>query len=196
MAEIIVTVEDPRRDPIIRIHPWLYDLSGEQRAPTPLGIKVLRGLSPVRQALLASGTLPEQQFASWQEIPCDRIRIGDDKSPPALEPPPAVDATTRDKTLAQLARALEAASTEPIEQHHTGFGYIFVAKLREPHYLGFALGADWPMPVLEVHRLNRDTGTNEPLKLTAALAASDIPGILEIYRAAKAAPNGAGHVDH
>jgi hypothetical protein len=51
------------------------------------------------------------------------------------------------------------------------------------------------MPVLEVHRLNRDTGTNEPLKLTAALAASDIPGILEIYRAANAAPNCAGHVD-
>lgn len=196
MAEIIVTVEDSRRDPIIRIHPWLYDLSGDQDAPTPLGIKVLRGLSPVRQALLASGTLPEQQFASWQEISCDRIRIGDDKSTPALELPPAADATTRDKTLAQLARALEAASTEPIEQHKTGFGYIFVAKLREPHYLGFALSADWPMPVLEVHRLNRDTGTNEPLKLTAALAVSDIPGILEIYRAAKAAPNGAGHVDH
>jgi hypothetical protein len=142
MAEIIVTVEDSRREPIIRIHPWLYDFSGDQDAPMPLGIKVLPGLSPVRQALLASGTLPEQQFALWQEISCDRIRIGDDKSPPALEPPAAADATTRDKTLAQLARALEAASTEPIEQHKTGFGYIFVAKLREPHYLGFALSAD------------------------------------------------------
>jgi hypothetical protein len=196
MAEIIVTIEDSGRDQIIRIHPWLYDLSGDQNEPTPLGIKVLQGLSPVRQALLASGALPEQQFASWQEIPVNRIRIGNDKSPPTLEPPPAVDATTRDKTLAQLAKALEATSAEPIEQHKTGFGYIFVAKLREPHYLGFALSADWPLPVLEVHRLNRDTGLNEPLKLTAALAASDIPGILEIYRAAKAAPNGAGHVDH
>jgi hypothetical protein len=195
MAEIIVTVEDSGRDQIIRIHPWLYDLSGDQNDPTPLGIKVLRGLSPVREALLASGTLPEQQFASWQEISCDHIRIGDDKSPPALESPPAVDATTRDKTLAQLARALQAASAEPTEQHKTGFGYIVVAKLQEPHYLGFALSADWPLPVLEVHRVNRDTGTNEPLKLTAALAASDIPGILDIYRAAKAAPNGAGHVD-
>lgn len=195
MAEIIVTVEDSGRDQIIRIHPWLYDLSGNQNDPTPLGIKVLRGLSPVRQALLASGTLPEQQFASWQEIPCDRIRIGDDKSPPALELPPAVDATTRDKTLTQLAKALEAVSGEPIEQHTAAFGYIFVAKLREPHYLGFALSSDWPLPVLEVHRLNRDTGTNEPLKLTTALAASDVPGILEIYRAAKAAQNGAGHVD-
>jgi hypothetical protein len=195
MAEIIVTVEDSGRDQIIRIHPWLYDLFGDQNDPTPLDIKVLRGLSPVRQALLASGTLPEQQLASWQEVPCDRIRIGNGKSPPALEPPLAVDETTRDKTLAQLAKALEAASAEPIEQHKTAFGYIFVAKVREPHYLGFALGADWPPPVLEVHRLNRDTGSNEPLKLKAALAATDIPGILDIYRAAKAAPNGAGHVD-
>lgn len=196
MAEIIVTVEDSGRDPIIRIHPWLYDLSGNHNEPAPLAVKVLRGMSPVRQALLAAGTLAEQQFASWQEITCDHIRIGSDQSAPALVPPPAVDATTRDKTLAQLAKALEAASAEPIEQHKTGFGYIFVAKLREPHYLGFALSADWPLTVLEVHRVNRDRGSNEPLKLAAELAASDIPGILEIYRAAKAAPNGAGHVDH
>ena len=196
MAEIIATVEDSGRDQIIRIHPWLYDLSGDQNDPMPLGIKVLRGLSPVRQALMASGTLTEQQFASWQEMPVDRIRIGNDKSPPVLEPPPAVDGTTRDKTLAQLARALEAASADPIEQHKTGFGYIFVAKLQESNYLAFALSADWPMSVLEVHRLNRDTGSNEPLNLTATLAAHDISGILEIYRAAKSAPNGAGHVDY
>jgi hypothetical protein len=195
MAEIIVTVEDSERDQIIRIHPWLYDLSGDQNNPTPLSIKVLRGLSPIRQALLASGTLPEQQFASWQKIPFDCIRIGDEKSPPALEPPTAVDATTRDKTLAKLASALQAASTEAIEQHRTGFGYVLVAKLREPHYVGFALSADWPLPVLEVHRLNRDTGSNESLPLTAALTASDIPAILEIYRAAKAGLNGAADVD-
>jgi len=196
MAEIIVTLEDSGQDQIIRIHPWLYNLSGSQNDPTPLGIKVLRGLSPVRQALLASGALPEQQFASWQEIPCDRIRIGADKSAPVLEPAPAVDVTTRDKTLAQLAKALQAASGDSIEQHKTGFGYIFVAKLREPHYLAFALGQDWPLSVLEVHRLNRDTGSNESLKLTTPLAASDIPGILEVYRAAKAPQNGAGNVDH
>jgi len=195
MAEIIVTVEDAGRDQIVRVHPWLYDLSGDQNEPTPLGVEVLQGLSPIRQALLASGTLPEQQFASWQEVPSDRIRIGDDESPPALEPPPAVDATTRDRALAQLAKALQIACAEPIEQHKTGFGYVFVARLHEPHYLGFALSGDWPLRVLEVHRLDRDAGSNESVPLTAALTAADIPGILEIYRAAKAAPEGAGHVD-
>lgn len=195
MAEIIVTVEGSARDQIIRVHPWLYDLSGDQISPLPLGIKVLQGLSPIRQALLSSGTLPEQEFASWQKIPSGCIRVGDDKFPPALEPPPAVDANTCDSALAKLAGALQAASAEPIERHRTEFGYILVAKLREARYLGFALSADWPLPLLEVHRLNRDTGSNEPLNLTTALTASDIPKILEIYRAAKAAPNVGADVD-
>jgi hypothetical protein len=195
MAEIIVTLEDTRREPIIRVHPWLYELSRESSGPLSMRIKVLKGLSPVRQALLASKLLPEQQLSAWENVLCDRIRIGDDKSPPILESSPQVDATTRDRLLSQLTEALKTVSGNPIEQHSTAFGCIVVAKLQEPHYLAFALGADWPLPVLEVHRLNRDTGSNEPLKLTTALAASDIPGILEIYRAAKAAPNGAGHVD-
>lgn len=196
MAEIIVTLEDTRREPIIRIHPWLYELSGKSSgAPSPLRIKVLRGLSPVRQALLARGGLLEQQLSTWEKVPCDRIRIGNDDSPPVLESPPPVDAITREKTLSQLADALKNASGTSVEQHPTAFGYIVVAKLEEPHYLAFALGTDWPMMVLEVHRLNRDDGSTEPVTTSTALSGSDIPGILELYRAAKTSPIGGNHVD-
>jgi hypothetical protein len=196
MAEVIVTLKDARAEPTVGIHPWLYQLSGEDPEPAPLRVKVLRGLSPVRQALLANGMLPEQRLATWQDITCARIRIGDDGAPPALEPPPEVDPTTRDKVLSRLAEALQAASGTPIEKHATAFGCILVAKLAEPYYLAFALGADWPMPVLEVHRLNRDRGTNESLKIAAAPDAPDFPAILEIYRAAKSSRQGEGHVDH
>ena len=196
MAEIIVTLEDDRREPIIRIHPWLYDLAGKTSgAPSPLRVKVLQGLSPVRQALLARGVLPEQQLSTWEKVSCDRIRIGDYDSPPVPESPPPVDTTTREKTLSQLAEALKNASGTTVEQHSTGFGCILVARLEEPHHLAFALGADWPMMVLEVHRLNRDDGTTETMKTSTTLSAADIPGILEIYRAAKTSPIGGNHVD-
>lgn len=196
MAEIIVTLEEARRDPIIRIHPWLYDLGGKTSGPpSPLRLKVLQGLSPVRQALLAGAVLPEQQLSTWDKVPCDRIRIGEDDSPPVLESPPSVDTTTREKALSQLTEALKDASGTPVEQHPTGFGCIVVARLEEPHYLAFALGADWPMNILEIHRLNRDAGTTEPMKTSAALSAPDVPAILEIYRAAKASPTSGSHVD-
>lgn len=190
MAEIIVTLEDTRGEPMIRIHPWVYDLSSENSGPFPLRVKVLPGLSPIRQALLARRVLPEQEFFAWEKISMHRIRIGSDATPPTLEPKSDVDTTTRERTLSQLAEALQNESGSAVEHHATGFGGVVVAELEGPHHLAFALGAAWPLPVLEVHRLNRDVGTSEPIKTPAGLVALDIPGILEVFRAAKANQKG------
>jgi transcriptional regulator with XRE-family HTH domain len=195
MAEIIVTLEDARNEPIIRIHPWLYDLSSENSGPFPLRVKVLPGVSPIRQALAARRVFPEQDLFAWEKVSLQRIRIGADAAPPVLEPASDVDSTTREKTLSQLAEALQNESGHPVEQHTTGFGCIIVAKLEEPHYLAFALGTAWPMAALEVHRLNRETGSTEAVKTRAGLIAPDIPGVLEIFRAEKASERGSSRVD-
>jgi len=185
MTETIVTLDDSRAEPIVRIHPWGYDLSSENSGPSPLRVKVLPGLSPVRQALLARKALPEQEFSAWEKVPLQRIRIGSDAAAPTLESTSEVDSTTRERTLAHLAEALQNASGNAVEQQTTGFGCILAAKLKEPYYLAFALGSAWPMAVLEVHRLNRAIGTTEPIETPAGLVASDIPGILEVYRVAR-----------
>lgn len=185
MAEIIVTLEGTRNEPTIRIHPWTYDFTGENRSPQPIKVKVLPGISPIRQALLARRALPEQELFSWEKISMQRIRIGSDTTPPALEPMSDVDVVTREKTISQLAGALEDASGSPVEQHSTGFGSVLVAKLHRTHYLGFALGAAWPMNVLEVHRLNRADGSAESIEAPAGLVAADIQGIVNVFRSAK-----------
>lgn len=195
MAEIIVTLEDTRGEPTIRIHPWLYDISSGNSEPFPLRVKVLPGLSPIRQALLARRVLPEQELFAWEKISLQRLRIGSDVAPPTVEPSSDVDTTTREKTLSQLAEALQNESGSGVEHHTTGFGCVVVAKLEEPQYLAFALGAAWPMTVLEVHRLNRDAGTTDHIKTPVGLVAPDIPGILEIFRAAKAKEKGSNGVD-
>ena len=195
MAEIIVTIDDSRTEPIIRIHPWIYDLSSEDPAPLPLRVKVLPGLSPVRQALIARKSLPEQDFLAWEKASLQRIRIGSDAKPPSVEPTSDVDSATRERTLAQLAEALQKASGVAVEHHTTGFGSILVAKLEEPYYLAFALGSAWPMPVLEVHRMNRTDGSTEPFDAPAGMIAADLPAILEIFQATRANTKGAPHVD-
>ncbi len=185
MTEIIVTLEDTRNEPTIRIHPWVYDFSGESGGPQPLRVKVLPGISPIRQALLARRALPEQELFAWEKISMQRIRIGSDANPPALEPTSDVDLVTREKTISQLAEALEQASGGPVEQHSTGFGSVLVAKLQRTRYLGFALGAAWPMNVLEVHRLNRADGSTESIEAPPGLVAADIQGIVSVFRSAK-----------
>lgn len=195
MAEIIVTLEDTRGEHMIRIHPWLYDLSSEDSRPFPLRVKVLPGLSPIRQALLARRVLPDQDLSAWEKVSLQRIQIGSDAAPPTLEATSDVDTTTRERTLSQLAEALQNESASAVELHTTGFGCVIVAKLEEPQYLAFALGVAWPMTVLEVHRLDRDAGTTDLIKTPVGLVAPDIPGILAIFRAAKANVKGNSRVD-
>jgi len=196
MAEIIVTLEDTRGDSIVRIHPWLYDLSTGKTGPLPMNLKVLPGISPIRQALLARKVLPEQELFAWEKISLHRIRVGSDAAPPTLEAFSDIDLTTREKTVAHLAKALESVSGNAVEHHSTGFGSILVARLKGPEYLAFALGAAWPMPVLDVHRMNRTSGTTDAIKKPEGLIAADIPGIVKVFEAARESEKGNSHVDN
>jgi hypothetical protein len=195
MAEIIVTLEDARGEPFVRIHPWLYDLTLRSDGPLPLRLKVLPGLSPIRQALIARKVLPEQDLSAWEKVALQRIRIGSEVVPPALEAASDVDSATRERVLTQLAAALQSESGDDVEHHVTGFGSILVARLKGAEYLAFALGSAWPMAVLDIHRMNRTAGTTEPLKKSINLVAADIPGIVKVYQSAKADKEAGRHVD-
>jgi hypothetical protein len=185
MAEIIVTTEGSTQEPIVRIHPWLYEFVADRTEPLALGVKVLPGISPVRDALLARSELPEQELRVWETVPLSRVRIGDDQEPPSLQAQLDVDTTTRDRTLSHLSEALEQASGSAVEQHSTAFGYIIVAKLQEPHHLAFAIDGKWPLSVLEVHRLNRKAGTTEPVPARDGLTALNLADIVEVFRTIK-----------
>jgi transcriptional regulator with XRE-family HTH domain len=194
MAEVIVTLEGTRDEPTIRIHPWLYDLSTERTGPLPMRLRVLPGVSPIRQALIARKALPEQELFAWEKISLSRIRVGSETAPPILEAASDIDPTTKERTLSHLVDALERASGETVEQHPTGFGTILVARLKGPDYLAFALGAAWPMPVLDVHRMNRTSGTTQPTRKPAALVAADIPGIIKAFHSVKDSQGGSNNV--
>jgi hypothetical protein len=185
MAEIIVTTEGSQHTPTVRIHAWFYDLAGEGE-PTVMPVKVLAGCSPVRQALIARGVLPEQALSVWESVSLERIRIGDAVYPPTLDRQPDVDASMRAKTLTHLSEALKVASGAPVEQHATAFGHILVATLKEPHHLAFAIDKNWPMSVLEVHRLDRATRSAEPVSTHEDMTVLDIDRIVETFRAAQA----------
>lgn len=185
MVEIIVTTEGARQMPIVRIHPWFYDLADEDE-PTAMSVSVYAGCSPVREALSARRAFPEQALDEWQSVALDRVRIGDAGGPPTLSSMPAVDAPTREQAIAHLAEVLKRESGAPIEQHTTAFGKILVVQLEEPYHLAFAIDQKWPMNVLEVHRLDRATGAAEQIEGPAGLMVPDINGIVQVYRAAKA----------
>ena len=65
-----------------------------------------------------------------------------------------------------------------------------VAKLEDPHHLAFAIDRNWPMSVLEVHRIDRSAGTAEPITTRDGLVVPDVAGIVEVFRAVKAVRGG------
>jgi transcriptional regulator with XRE-family HTH domain len=186
MAEIIATMDDDRPDSTLRVHPWFYDLSTSEAGPYPMHLKVLPGISPVRESLLKQKLLPEQELFSWEKTGLSRIRIGADAAQPVLEPARDVDAATMENVLKHLSRALQAESQGNIERHHTSFGSVLAAKLRGHQYLALALGGTWPLPILEIHRLDRETGRTEVVDAPTNLSVLDIASVLAIYRREKA----------
>lgn len=193
MTEIITTQEDGHDGTLVRIHPWLYDFSGNDNNPLPLRVRVLPGISPIRQALMAGKDFPEQELFGWEKFPLSRIRIGSDTVAPSLEPTAMVDTVTREKVFNRLTDALRKASGGDVEQHSTGFGSIVVANIREPKHAAFAIGAEWPMEVLDVHLLDRDLGTTESISFPAGLVAADVQGLIDVFQKAKSI--GRSHVD-
>lgn len=194
MAEMIVTLEESPGQPIVRLHPWLYDSLSGNANPIGLGIKVLPGLSPVREALIARGALAEQDFSAWQKVRLDQIRIGANATAPAVEPVRDVDATTRELSISHFAQALQEASGRPVERHTTGFGSVLVASIDGSEHLAYAVSATWPLAILEVHRMDRSSGTTVPLRAPTDLTALDIPRAISIYRNAASDRKGGGNV--
>ncbi len=84
MAEIIVTTEGSQQQPIVRLHPWFYDLSVEGD-PTAMAVKVLPGCSPIRQALIARSSLPEQKPARLGDGAARPRAHSGEAKPPVLE---------------------------------------------------------------------------------------------------------------
>ncbi len=188
MAEIIVTIDDDRNESYARIHPWHYDLSTERVEPLPMAVKVLPGLSPIREALMATGTMPEQQFSAWQGIALDLIRVAEDASVPRLEKESVVvGAEVKHQVRERLVTALQGVSGNSVELHETAFGSVVVAQLKPPYHLAFAIGKNWPMTILEVHRLNRESGSTEIIETASDMNCLDINGVVKLFERQKAA---------
>jgi hypothetical protein len=169
MVESIVTFEDEHgsASPIIRVHPYVYtDLQSGQ--PVKVPFIVLKGISPLREALIAHETLKEQNLDSWTRFPMERLCIPPEPLPRTNPGEGNLFDFIGERVLGLARAALETASGEVVEHHRTPFGHILVARDRKNNYVGIALDAAWPYPVLEVDWIDRGRGTSEPLEIPLA----------------------------
>lgn len=163
MAEIIVTfLEGEVENLSVRLDPWIYLQGGV--LPTGSGLMIVPGVSPVREALVARGSLPEQELDRWVDLPASRV--------PSLEEPRSrdEDAITNGlmkplsvRLVAQACRVLEHAANGPVERHSSAFGVVLAAPAGPTELVAIAVGESWPCDILEIDWIDRDRRSSEAI---------------------------------
>lgn len=165
MAEFIITFASSyEKDRKIQIHPYIYtELPGRNFSDTTL--IVLKGLSPVREALISSGLLPEQQLTSFSSFPLEHVIVP--KEPlgrvPGTEGLPIEQIST--KVIEKAVRQIEDEVGKKIELHTTPFGYIIVITVEDNKNIAFAVDKKWPHMVLQVNWIDRISGETEEISI-------------------------------
>lgn len=158
MAEIIVTFADSAAEhPSVQIHPWLY-LGGHSARGA--AVVILPGLSPVREALVARGALPEQEFDRWAELSLSRVLLPGGTGSAGEAPQGPADPMVR-RLLDQARRVLDRGAGGPVEEHPSPFGCVLVVPAGSARSVAIAVGATWPCEILEVDWIDREKRSAE-----------------------------------
>jgi len=149
---------------------------------TKVSITIIKGISPIREALLASSSLIEQNLVLFSSFPIQHIIA-------SVEPHIFIDNPTDhlskhvgDRILSRALLELENYSSKKIEFYQKPFGYILVVPVDENTNVAFAVDKIWPYKVLQVDWIDRSGNKAEEIPLlidTASLI--NIKGMKEIY---------------
>ena len=157
MAEFIVTFSSYEKDRKIQIHPYVYT-ELPTRDFSEATLIVLKGLSPVREALIASGSLPEQHLTSFSSFSIERVVIP--KEPlgrvPGTEGLPIEQISN--KVIGKSVRHIEEVLSKKVELHKTAFGYIIVIPVEGGENIALAIDQKWPHMILQVNWMERMSG--------------------------------------
>ena len=160
MAEFIITFDtsgiDMKRK--IKINPYLYlDLPSSRL--TDAIVIVVKGISPVRSALLAASSLPEQQLDSYGSFPIENLSIPREPIGRVSGADGNSVAQFSERLVNKIATELATISHGNIEIYHKSFGYVLVVPVNDKEYVAFAHDKTWPHYMLQADWINRRNGS-------------------------------------
>ena len=163
MAEFIITflsTSDTQKQ--IAIHPFAY-LNPPSTSLTDVGLIVLKGISPVRAALMAVSKMPEQKLGEYANFSINRLAIPFATEQNKQPNPEPYKQHIGDRLIANLVDYLAVLATGDIELHEQPFGSIIVIPVNNFENIALAVGKEWPCPVLQANWINRQNGIAETL---------------------------------
>lgn len=182
MAEIIVTLpHDYHNTRGIRIHSYLYE-NFPDTVCTKISITIIKGISPIREALIASSSLMEQKLESFFLFPIKHINASVTTSVFDENPTDYLSNKVGNKILSNALLELENYSSKKIEFYQKPFGYILVVPVDENTNVAFAVDKIWPYKVLQVDWIDRSCNKAEEIPLSTDTASLiNTKGMKDIY---------------
>ena len=191
MAEFITTFTSTRdaKDGIT-IHPFVYqDLPSP--ALTEAVLIVLKGVSPVRSALIATSSLPEQNLDEFSSFQMERITIPEETlgRVPGSEGFP-ID-QMKERFLAKIMSELSSVSTDRLELYREPFGFVIVVPVIASRSIALALGKEWPHMLLQANWIDREKGNTEEVQMeVGTVSALDLKELKKMISTAKKTQQG------
>ena len=166
MAEFIVTFGPEKRGSKqeIDLHPYAY-LQLPSGCMNHATLIVLQGVSPVRTALMAASSLPEQRLESFTSFSLKDLRVP--REPLARVPGDTGHPVEQisERALSKALTALESSSSDTPELYREAFGYIVVAAVNDHESIAFAFGKSWPHELLQVDWMDRASSRSDEVAI-------------------------------
>ena len=183
MIEFVSTFSDRSgKDRIVQIHPFIYKNFPEAN-PTELSLIVLKGLSPIREALIKRKRMPEQQLESYSKFKIEKIKVpevplgrvaGNEGNPQKI---------ISERLLFNAGMELRRASLQDIEIHQTSFGHILVVPVKDEQYIAFAADSNWPHKILQVDWMDRKIGKSTELDIKGPeLSLVNLDNVIQCFK--------------
>lgn len=163
MIEFLSTLSNGSgKDSNVHIHPFIYRNFPDAN-PADLSLIVLKGLSPVREALIKRKKMPEQQLESYSIVQIEKIKIPEELLGRVAGNEGNPQTIISERLLLSAGMELRRASLQDIEIHQTSFGHILVVPTKDEQYIAFAVDSTWPHKILQVDLMDRKTGKSTDL---------------------------------
>lgn len=183
MVEFIAAFSNElRKDRIIQIHPFIYK-NFPSVNPVNLSLIVLKGLSPVREALINRKRMPEQQFESYSVFPIEKIKVPEEPLGRVAGNEGNPQKIISEKLLLSAGIELRRVSSRDIEIHQTSFGQILVVPVKDENYIAFAVDGNWPHKILQIDWVDRKIGKSTELDVKdRELSLLNLDKVVQCYK--------------
>ena len=173
---------ESRKDRIVQVHPFIYK-NFPATNPIDLSLIVLKGLSPVREALITRKGMPEQQMESYSVFPIEKIKVPEEPLGRVSGNEGNPQKIISEKLLLNAGIELRRVSSKDIEIHQTSFGQVIVVPVNDEQHIAFAVDNKWPHKILQVDWMDRKIGKSTEIDLKETeLSLLDLDAVIKFYK--------------